>query len=1050
MLFTLLVSSVLQGDSHISSPQRRLPSTVQSHPRRFPFLHDLSPIGFKGSDVSDAGNRGLNQFDQPVLPRIESSLPNVPVNHRSANDLQNVNELLSNPRYRDVNSGIKHLRNLHDQPLGDFTISHHEIMSLVEALAPRVKGEAGYTLEHIIVLCHGLLTSDISPDSLVSAFQALTGAVLDELYRNRQIQTLDQAIECLRKALKTSASGLQQVSLNLANLLAARFLTLHLEDDYRLAKAVLDNIAVSRSPRDLSGSYHIQASALITTIGHARSIVKANFEDFEGAVSRCRSFLEHCSLFGDPLHPVITKLLASHMERCTNHLGSLQGAQVVHSNIDPLPLSLRSAPFGDGVDESDAPSLAVVEEKIKRLRQLRATALPGTDFQRKCLNDLVRCYDVKVSLTQDVAAIEVAIKYRRMVLATTHPSDPSTCFHLSSFGNFLYLAFSRTRRVEYLDESITLHREIIGVENARLIHFATTRRLIKSLSIRWRLFGRRNDLDEVMYLFASGAKDTYVTVPCRFVLAYDWAYTARIYGHHSLPAAYENAMSLMQSALVFAPTLRIQHDLLVERHDLYEKTPLNFASHLIRAGQIERAIETLEQGRALLWSEMRGLRTSTDQLRAANPLLAERFTAINHDLEIMTTSASSDGSAGMGDGSPEGDEWMEQLPGLMKRQHELLLERDTVISQIRRQPGFEKFLLPLCFDTLRSAASHGPVIVINHCKWRSDIIIVLRDSPPSLITTPYNFFGRANRLKDELLGTRQRYGPDSDQYVYALVSVLKDLYELIGIPVIERLKELRIPEQSRVWWCPTSVFGYLPLHAMGPIPSAGKEMRYFSDIYISSYTPTLSALITSRNSGARNSNPLNILLVAQPSRSLPGVSGEIKVIQSLKMPVTSLISEQATPSAVLDGLRRHQFCHFACHGELTSGKPFDASLILYKEERLMLLDIVRSRLPTGECAFLATCHTAELSDGSLPDEVLHLSAAIQYSGFRSVIGTMWAMADEDGQHLAKYFYDSMFSDERQRVPYYERSAGALAAAVRRLRGRGARLERWVNYAHFGA
>jgi hypothetical protein len=67
---------------------------------------------------------------------------------------------------------------------------------------------------------------------------------------------------------------------------------------------------------------------------------------------------------------------------------------------------------------------------------------------------------------------------------------------------------------------------------------------------------------------------------------------------------------------------------------------------------------------------------------------------------------------------------------------------------------------------------------------------------------------------------------------------------------------------------------------------------------------------------------------------------------------------------------------------------------------------------------------------------------------------MWAMADEDGQYLAKYFYESMFSDERHDerhgAPYYERSAKALEDAVRMLRRRGVSVERWVNYAHFGA
>ena len=1001
--------------------------------------------------------------DQIILPLIvESSVPLI--HPTSNNNLQKPIDLVPNLHSSEgfwepdgVNSKIKYLRNIYDHPLDSLNLPHHEVTtSLVNLLVARVNGEAEYASEdvdEIVALCRRLLTMDTPRDSLTSAFQGLTQAVLNEFHRDRRMQPLDQAVECLKEALKTCATGCRQVSFDLANILAARFLILHTDDDCQEAKTVLQEITTSRPPGNFSGSYHIQASALMTAIGLAQSIIHSSIEDFDGVASGCRSFLDNCSLFGDPLHPVIAELLASHAERRSGHLEPLQGSQAMHSNLDNLPLPLQLGSFGDGDNKSDiqtAPSLPEIEEQITRLRYLRSTTLPGTERQRKCLNGLVRCYDVMTSLTQDVTALEEAIKYRRILLGTTHPSDPSISFQRFSFANFLYFAFGHIKKVEYLDESVALHREVLRVENVQLIHFSTIRRLIKSLSSRWRLFRHKSDLDEIMELYASGVEDTYAMVPSRFELACDWAYTARISVHHSLQTAYEHAMSLMQSSLVFAPTLPIQHDRLVEKRDLYEQTPLNFASYQVRMGKLESAIETLEQGRALLWSEMHGLRTSTNQLWIVDPDLAERFTAINKEIEILTTSASSDRNIGIDDGTFDGDGWMAQLSGLMAKQQKLLKERDALISEIRRLPGFENFLLPLSSDTLRSASAHGPVIIINHCKWRSDIIIALYDSPPSLISMPYYFFGRMNGLKDKLLGVRQRRGPDSQQYIRTLVSVQRDLYELIGRPVIKRLNELGIPEQSRVWWCPTSILGYLPLHAMGPIPSTDNGKQYFSDIYISSYTPTLSALITSHNSGTRHSNLPNMLLVAQPDTSLPGVSGEIQVIQSLAPPVTSLISQNATPSTVLDGLRHHQFCHFACHGVLTTGKPFDASLILYNEEPLMLLDIVRSRIPAGELAFLATCHTAELSDESMPDEVLHLSAAMQYSGFRSVIGTMWAMADEDGQYLAKCFYESVFSDEGQGVPYYERSARALALAVRMLRGRGVSPERWVNYVHFGA
>jgi hypothetical protein len=113
-----------------------------------------------------------------------------------------------------------------------------------------------------------------------------------------------------------------------------------------------------------------------------------------------------------------------------------------------------------------------------------------------------------------------------------------------------------------------------------------------------------------------------------------------------------------------------------------------------------------------------------------------------------------------------------------------------------------------------------------------------------------------------------------------------------------------------------------------------------------------------------------------------------------------------------------------CHGILEPGKPFDSSFKLYNGKRLSLLEIVRSRLPNAEFAFLAACHTAEMTDESPADEVLHLAAAMQYCGFRSVVGTMWAMADMDGQDLAGNFYKSLFSSpgRGQEVHYYERTA----------------------------
>ena len=121
---------------------------------------------------------------------------------------------------------------------------------------------------------------------------------------------------------------------------------------------------------------------------------------------------------------------------------------------------------------------------------------------------------------------------------------------------------------------------------------------------------------------------------------------------------------------------------------------------------------------------------------------------------------------------------------------------------------------------------------------------------------------------------------------------------------------------------------------------------------------------------------------------MPQALKEMKTVQAVDTQVTTLFSAKATPTAVLAHLPDHQFAHIVCHGMLEPGKPFESSFKLHKGKCLQLLNIVQSQLPNAKFAFLSACHTAELTEESISDEVLHLAAAMQFCRFRSVVGTM--------------------------------------------------------------
>jgi len=908
-------------------------------------------------------------------------------------------------------------------------------MSIMRAMATQVglePGDAGQDIEEMTDLCDELLNSDVPGKYLTRPIMSLTNALRSHSRAlDRQLPS-EKLINCLRKAI-VQLPDLQFPFLMLAQLYLVRLQMTFLEDDYKEGMAILDKVMNFRDPGGGPSPYHGQASSMAALFGMIHFHVYGKSEYLEQALYRFRTFLDGIRDTPEhPLRPLFTRIYSGLQEWRSYHTGAK--ANIQDAWYSP-PGSIKLTSFRD---------------LIARLPELKASE------SRSALYDHINALDLpSIDRLTDIADIEDGIKYCRQlnILNASYPNSHLRCVPRSILAYFFWRAFKCTNEMEYLNKAISTARDHSNnTTDGLMSQTFSVGQLIIYLSTRLRALGRgpyyREDLNELMQLYPMAAKYESPYLDVRDLFSFQWAEIAHYYRHPSALTAYDMAMSSMQFYLTVTPTLDKQHSQLVTRNDCFKSLPLDRASYQMSIiGRPKQAIETLERGRALLWSEMRGLRTTMDQIPSADRHLAEQFAVVSRDLETLTLAL--DNVSG-GNSVPKG---MDAFGHLAIRQKRLLDEREKLMVKIQALPGLDTFMKPHSYDTLCGAACHGPIIIINHSKWGSDIVILLPNSSPSLITTSDDFYARANKLQDRLLGERrQPEDLESNNYNDTLSSVLKELYELVGRPVIERLNKLNVPLQSRVWWCPTSVFCSLPLHAMGPIPSDWGRPQYFLDLYISSYIPSLRSLIESRKSGSQTFDKPSMLVVAQPDVSMIQALKEVRVVKAVNPQATTLVAADATPPAVLERIQNHRFVHIVCHGILEPGKPLDSGFELYKKQRLSLLDVVRSRLPNAEFAFLAACHTAELTDQSPADEVLHLAAAMQFCGFRSVVGTMWAMADVDGPALAGDFYKSVFSGrEQEGVHYYERTAEALRDAVVKLwRKRGVTLERWVNYVHFGA
>jgi CHAT domain-containing protein len=192
----------------------------------------------------------------------------------------------------------------------------------------------------------------------------------------------------------------------------------------------------------------------------------------------------------------------------------------------------------------------------------------------------------------------------------------------------------------------------------------------------------------------------------------------------------------------------------------------------------------------------------------------------------------------------------------------------------------------------------------------------------------------------------------------------------------------------------TGELSFLPIHAAEI--TRGASVAKTSDYVVSSYTPTLAALIKAR----KEWHPIardQVTGIVAGCRDAPGmkrlhnVQEEIDVtIDSFAKGAAHVVASRLNTSledllTVMSQEDAHVL-HLACHG-IQASNPLQSAFLL-SDDRLTIEHIMRLRLPRAVLAFLSACQTAKGSEKQ-PDQAVHLAASMLFCGFRSVVGTMW-------------------------------------------------------------
>ncbi|KAI0027844.1 CHAT domain-containing protein, partial [Vararia minispora EC-137] len=949
------------------------------------------------------------------------------------------------------------------------------------------------------------LTPDNDPDmpgrlsNLGNALNARFGGLED----------LEEAIMVKRQAVDLAPSSHPDKPAclsNLGNALRTRFDRLGGLDDLQEA------IAAWRQAVDLTTDSHPDRLKFLNSIGNA---LKTRFDrlgtldDLEEAIIVGRQVV-NLTPDNHPFKPRRLGNLGLALETRFDRLGGLNDLEEAivakrHAfNLTPdghpdkpkqfnnLGIALRTR-FERLGGPDDLEEAIVAQRQAVKLTPDSHSDKPGR------LNNLGFALTTRFGCFRSFDDLEEAIVVKRRAVVLTPDSHPHKPVYLDNLGSVLAIRFNHLGDLDDLKDAITVKRQAVDLapdgdpsKSGRLNNLGIV------IQTRFGQTCNLEDLQLARNVFTLAA-DQETAPPAQRLRAVKHCLDVCRLQIQSGHATSSDLMIIFNRAFSLIPQVAWLGTSITQRYATLSSigSIVNDAvSVAIQTGNLSRAVEWLEEGRSVVWGQLLQLRSPVDSLRTHHPDLADNLQSLSRDLEDSSNDTRSGNIHDLLSIVDLNESVYSVSDAALRDQVsvriKLAQDYQNLLRRIREQDGFKNFLMPRTFaELIPPQRTDGPVVIINVHSFRCDALVVY-GSAELIIHIPLSNLTfelvedmclrftlslkeagvrERERVDDEVADSdpqspnrRGAISPSRAPKRYAgslILDVLKDLWTFVVQPVLERIEiklaDSIIADLPHVTWCPTGPLAFLPIHAAGIYGRRGMpddEMKLF-DIVVSSYTPTLSALLRPPHGLVDGWPSVKALVVSQPKTPgmsmLPGVASEVaRIRKHLDGQVVHFDDKDATIEAVFRAMNedRCQIIHLACHGLQNTEDPTESAFALH-DGKLTLSRLMSSSVRNAEFAFLSACQTST-GDEKLPEEAVHLAAGMLAMGFKSVIGTMWSIGDQDAPIVADEVYREL------KVGYVPgggglRTAYALHEAVKVLREKvgESNIVRWAPYVHFG-
>jgi hypothetical protein len=216
-----------------------------------------------------------------------------------------------------------------------------------------------------------------------------------------------------------------------------------------------------------------------------------------------------------------------------------------------------------------------------------------------------------------------------------------------------------------------------------------------------------------------------------------------------------------------------------------------------------------------------------------------------------------------------------------------------------------------------------------------------------------------------------------------------------------------------VTYVPVGLLSLLPLHAVGApgdLSVSNVEWRHHGHFAAVRFAPNARSLVRCQDTARElkaGSQPL--LAVDVPEGFGVGIHGYLPYVEREAAEVVRCWagSASARHGCTWEEFRaaadEHTVWHLACHGSARPLAILDSRLVF--ADRAVTLRELREALPAGRrrLAVLSACES-NLTDASLPNEVVGLPSALLQVGFAGVMASSWKVDDLATAYLMTAFY----------------------------------------------